>query len=72
MIDLKLLREHPETVKKAVVDKRAKVDVDAVIKLDAERRRLSMEIEEIQRQRNEAAKAKDVERGRAVKADLAK
>jgi len=45
MIDIKLLRENPEKVKKACENKQAKVDVDLVVELDKKRRVLIQEIE---------------------------
>lgn len=40
MIDVKLLREHPETLKTAITNRGMDIDVKEIIKLDAERRKL--------------------------------
>lgn len=45
MIDIKLLRENPEKVKKVCGNKSAKVDIDKVLDLDKKRRELIQEIE---------------------------
>jgi seryl-tRNA synthetase len=83
MIDIKLIREQPDIVKAAAKNKNADVtasDIDDLIKLDAERRRLMNEVETTRRERNEIAergkKGKpspaDIERGKKVKDQLAK
>ena len=38
MIDIKVIRDNPELVKKAVVDKAMAVDIDHVLAVDARRR----------------------------------
>ena len=45
MIDIKLLRETPEKVRAAIARKKFKVDIDKVIKLDADRREKITEAE---------------------------
>jgi seryl-tRNA synthetase len=55
VLDIKFIRENPEMVKAAVKNKREKVDVDAFLELDKERRRLLTEVEELKRQKNEAS-----------------
>jgi len=45
MIDIKLLRENPEKVKKACVNKGAKIDIDKILESDKRRRELIQEIE---------------------------
>jgi seryl-tRNA synthetase len=67
MIDPKLLREQPELVKKACRNKRSDVDVDRVVLLDADRRRIQGDIDGVNAARKEAAQAKDVEKGRTLK-----
>ena len=47
MIDIKLLRENPEKVKKSCENKQAKVDIDKVLELDKKRRELIQEIEKL-------------------------
>lgn len=57
MIDLKLLREQPEIIKKALRKKHVDpVQVDNALSLDAEKRNLSKEVEDLQSKRNRVSK----------------
>lgn len=56
MIDLKQLIENPEKVKKAILKKRYGGDLDAVIAMDTERRKLMNEVEGLKAQQNKIAK----------------
>jgi seryl-tRNA synthetase len=67
MLDIKYIRENPDKVKAACKNKNVDADIDALLALDAERRTLQSKIEDLNRERNEAAKAKDIERGKALK-----
>lgn len=54
MIDIKILRNNPEIVEKALVNKGIKgVDLAKVIELDKERIRLQQELDELRAKRNE-------------------
>ena len=70
MLDIKFIRENPELIKDACRRKNSSVDIDALLKLDGDRRGLQARLEVLNRERNEAAKAKDIERGKAVKAQV--
>jgi seryl-tRNA synthetase len=73
MIDITLIRENPEKVKKGVVAKQLDPGlVDQFLRLDEKRRNLLGEIESLRAKRNEAAKAKDIDKGREIKAKLQK
>jgi seryl-tRNA synthetase len=54
MIDIKLIREQPDLVRKAARDKGMKVDLDRIIALDARRRALETEFNELRHQQNQA------------------
>jgi seryl-tRNA synthetase len=56
MLDIKLIRQQPDLVRQAIADKRVEVNLDALLTLDVEHRKLIVELEELQRQRNENAK----------------
>lgn len=71
MLDIKFIRENSELVKKAVQNKNSKVDIDALLRLDTERRDLLTKVEVLNQKRNVAAKAKDIEAGKAIKEELA-
>ena len=82
MIDIRFLREHPDTVKQAARNKNAKVadkEIDELVKLDEQRRQLLSEVEDLRRERNELTaslkkakpSAEQVEKGRQLKEKLA-
>ncbi len=52
MLDLKFIREHADLVKEAVKNKNEKADIDKLLQLDAERRKIIQESEELKRLRN--------------------
>ena len=56
MIDLKLLREHPELVREAIKKKKFEVDLDAILELDAKRRSMVAEAETARAEQNAANK----------------
>lgn len=56
MIDLHDLRQRPDVYKQAASDKRIDVDIDALIRLDDERRALLTAVEDMRRQQNDASK----------------
>jgi seryl-tRNA synthetase len=56
MLDLKLIREQPEKIRKGAADKRLTVDLDRLLALDAELRPLQHEWEMLQAERNSLSK----------------
>lgn len=70
MLDIRFIRENPDIVKQAAKDKRVEIDVDEVLALDKEYRALLTEIEDLRKQRNEASKARDIEKGKGLKGAL--
>jgi len=71
MLDIKFVREFPDKVKDAAKNKNVVVDVDEIVSLDGQRRELQTQLEAVNRDRNEAAKAKDIENGKALKTKAA-
>ncbi len=71
MIDINFVRDNSDEVKRKVASKNfdPKI-VDEVLKLDEKRRKFIGEIEEIRSKRNEAAKEKDIEKGKKIKKEL--
>jgi len=57
MLDPRFIRENPETVKKALADRNAKVDIAPLLDAEAEKRELLGKVEDLKRLRNEASKA---------------
>jgi seryl-tRNA synthetase len=75
MIDIKLVRENPELVRKAAADKGLKVDVDQVLAVEARKRALETEFNELRARQNKvgeriAAAARDEKA--ALTADMGK
>lgn len=66
MLDIKLIRENPDIVKKKLHDRGVKIDIDKIIKLDKEKRRLIQEIENLKAEKNKLG-AKDQEKGKEIK-----
>ena len=56
MLDLKYIRENADAVKKGARDKRNPIDIDAVLRLDAEVRPMQTELERLQGERNRMSK----------------
>lgn len=52
MLDLKFIRKHPEKVKKGAAAKKQPVDVQQIMKLDQQRRRLQAELDRLLAQKN--------------------
>lgn len=57
MFDIRLIRNEPERVKKAMELKRAGVDIDAVLNVDARRRTAIYDMEQLRAQQNKAGEA---------------
>ena len=70
MLDINYIREHLDEVKKSIQARKADVDLDKLLKLDDERRKLIQEVDGLRAKRNEAAKKKDIESGKKVKQEL--
>ena len=56
MLDIKMIREDTERVKKALARRKENVDIDAVIALDDKRRSLLFEVEALKAKQNEETK----------------
>ncbi len=52
MLDLKFIRESPDRVRTAIKNRGVKVDLDSLLKLDAERRKILQELDELRHKRN--------------------
>jgi len=56
MLDIKLIREQPERVRAGIAAKGEMGDVDALLQLDARRRSIIHEVEDLKKQRNDNSK----------------
>jgi len=70
MLDIKFIRENPELVKETVKNKKGRVDIDQLLQIDEQRRSLITKIEDLNKEKNAAAKEKNIERGKMVKENL--
>ena len=69
MLDIKFIRENKEIVATAIKNKNRNVDVDELLALYDKKKDLGQKIDEINRQKNEAAKSRDIEKGTKIKKD---
>ena len=68
MIDLKLIRDNPDLVHKAVDSRQTKAPIDEILETDRLRREQTAELDELRRQRKEQSKQRvDPETGRALR-----
>ena len=56
MLDIKFIRDNPERVKKGSLLKNEKCDIDRLLDLDAKRRQIIFEVEQLKKERNENSK----------------
>jgi seryl-tRNA synthetase len=61
MLDLKLIRENPDVVRQAVVNRHDTAPIDEILQLDAERRQKIAGLEELRRARKAAAKERKMD-----------
>lgn len=70
MLDIKFIRENPDKVRQGAANKNIEVPIEEILKLDSEYRELSRTLQELYTQRNRAAKERDIEGGREIKAEV--
>ncbi len=70
MLDINYIRENINIVKKAVEEKGIELDIDKLIDLDAKKRALIQEVDEMRREKNLASAARDVDKGKDIKQKL--
>ncbi|MEW8979715.1 MAG: serine--tRNA ligase [Symbiobacterium sp.] len=56
MLDLKFVRTNPDVVRQALINKGVSVDLDRILELDVERRRILTEVEQLKARRNQVSK----------------
>ena len=65
MLDIAFIKENPDIVRAAIKNKNSEeVDIDELLKLYEEKKILQQEIDDLNREKNAAATARDVERGK--------
>lgn len=71
MLDIKFIKENKDLVLEAIANKNGgPVDLERVITLSEERKALRQEIDDLNRRKNEAAAARDIEAGKSIKTNL--
>src|SRR5438270_9932456 len=70
MLDAQFIREHLDEVKANCRNRNVKADVDRVVQLDDERKRLVQETQQIQQRQNEVAKLVKGEKDKAKRDTL--
>lgn len=79
MLDIEFIRNNPKLVQENAVNKAVEVDVEAVLKLDSELRRIKTSIDALRQERNQISEKNknvrpseaDIARGRELKDQLA-
>src|SRR3989344_5691806 len=67
MLDITFIREYPDIVRAAMRNKNREVDLDRILLLADERKKISTEIGDINHKRNEAASLRDAIAGKSLK-----
>ncbi|OGZ44884.1 MAG: serine--tRNA ligase [Candidatus Ryanbacteria bacterium RIFCSPHIGHO2_02_FULL_45_13b] len=67
MLDIAFIKEYPDIVRIAMRNKNREVDLDRILLLADERKRVSTEIGDINHKRNEAASLRDAVAGKSLK-----
>lgn len=70
MLDVTFIRENTDIVRAALKNKNREVDLDRILALADERKKLAGSVGEINRQRNEAQNNRDIEAGKRLKDEL--
>lgn len=80
MVDIQIIRDNPELIKRKAEEKGYKIDIDKLLELDSERRELQQTVDELRKKRNQIAQAmKDtggkpdqsaIEEGKLLKVEL--
>jgi seryl-tRNA synthetase len=71
MLDIAFIRDNPDIVRSAIKNKnRQDIDLDEILRLAEERKKLAGDISETNRKRNEAQSSRDIEAGKKLKEEL--
>ncbi len=72
MLDIKFIRENPEVIKKAAVNKGYTINIDHVLEIDSKHRELALSVQKLREERNIIAREKNIEKGKQLKERLEK
>ena len=70
MLDINFIRENQDKVRQMLVIRHADINLDKILDLDGRRRVLILGVDQLRQQRNEAAKNRDIEKGKQIKEEL--
>ncbi|MBA7634588.1 Serine--tRNA ligase [subsurface metagenome] len=73
MLDLKFIRENTELVRQAIVNRQDSAPVDEILRLDAERRQKTQQLDNLRRKRKEIARERTpeaIDKGRQMRDDI--
>lgn len=70
MISIDLIRENPDVVQQAALDKGVEVNIGELLDTDKEYRELLVNVENLRAERNTAARSRDIEKGKEIKNQL--
>ena len=59
MLDIKIIRENPDLVRKAIADRHDTAPVDEVLRLDAERRQNIVKLDKLRQERKVVSKERE-------------
>ena len=72
MLDIQFIRENPDIVRAAIKNKnREGIDLDRILALAEDRRKIAGDVSDINKKRNEAQATRDIEGGKKLKEELA-
>jgi seryl-tRNA synthetase len=72
MLDLKFIRENADLVREAVANRQDSAPLDEILKLDSERRRKILKLENLRHERKKTAREKNIEEGRSLRSMIKK
>lgn len=70
MLDINFIRENSEKIKEKSKSKNIDIDISVVLDLDKEHKQKLQEVQSLREERNKAAAARDIEKGREIKEKL--
>ena len=70
MLDLKFIRENTDLVREAVAKRQDSAPLDEILKLDSERRRKILKLENLRHERKKTAREKNIEEGRSLRSTI--
>ena len=72
MLDIKFIKENKDLVAAAIKNKNRTVDLDALLSLYDKKKDVNQKLDELNRQRNEAARVRDITKGTELKKESEK